>query len=135
MKIGNVNFGARLDKNTSDFIQTAREKGLNTSEMELLMKTVVPQEKIETSKNKDGFLAMGMGKYPGGYSLQTLLEPRLLYSLSKDGVKFLPYEINQETVDTITQNLKELQKNESMHIYPKIYVEELRRRYGKSIEF
>ena len=130
-----ISFGAILDRNTIDFIAQARKRKLNTDEMELLMKKIVPDEKIETSRNQNGFLSMGMGKFCGGYSLQTLLEPKFVYSPSKNECKFFPYEVNQETVDEIVKNLKILQKNESLHIYPEVYIAELHRRYGKTIDF
>ena len=131
-----INFGASLDKNTRDFVTQAREKGLNTGEMEYLMKKVVPEEIIETSKSKDGFLSMGIGKYYGGeYCLQTLLNPVFVFSPKSGECKFFPHKLNQKTIDRITQNLKILQKNESMRVYPEAYIAEFHRRYGKTIDF
>lgn len=130
-----ISFGATLDKNTIDFIAQARKKGLKIDEMELLMKKVVPTEIIETAKNKDGFISMGIGKYSGGYSLKTLLKPNFVYYRKRDKLKIYPQYMNQKTIDKITKKLKELQKNESMGIYPKAYITELHRRYGKTIDF
>lgn len=134
MKVGSVNFCAILDRNTQDFIAQARKRNLNTNEMELLFEDVVPGEKVETSKNQDGFLSMGLGKFCGGYSLQTLLKPKFTYNPINNECRFFPYEINQETVDTITNNLKILKRNEELNIYPEDYLIEFKRRYGKTID-
>ena len=56
MKIANVSFGAKIDKNTMNFLIRLREKGLKTKELEKAMKQVAPDGKIITKTDEKGDL-------------------------------------------------------------------------------
>ena len=135
MKIGNVSFGARIDRNTMNFLIKAREKGLKTKKMETLMKQVYPDEVIY-SVNDDLGESIAYMKVLN----KIILPPSYKYISNANFLKTLPYEVNQKTVNIITKNLEEIKKNDTsaenakilfQKIYKRDYEGELTKIFGK----
>ena len=131
MKVGNINFGARLTQSTFDFLVEARKKGLNTKKMENLMKETHPDEFVKTYTYKDKLLGMEIVENPKMINMQggkTILknndfeyyydayfgaDPANDLTSEIENGNFQSYDINQKLVDDITKNLKELSKKEN----------------------
>ena len=140
MKIGNVSFGARIDRNTMDFLIKARQKGLKTEKMETLMKQVYPDEVIYTEYDDLGENI----SYMKFFNI-IFLPPKYIPGTKRyiqSGSQLNPYKINQNTVNTITKCLEEIKKNDTTTentkvLFPKIFKrdheEELTKIFGKPL--
>ena len=129
MKIGNVSFGAKIDRNTMDFVVKAREKGLETEKMEKLMKEVLPDETVRTTfRFNDEIMQMTIGG-------KTILNPKWALCLGSMSTVSVPqYRINQKAVDKITTKLEEIKWNECRNASKKDYENRLIDKFGEPVD-
>lgn len=135
MKIGNVSFGAKIDGNTLTFLVKARENGLQTKEMETLLKQVSPNGEIVSAIDINGDLLF---MYNSNKKHIDILTGK--YKRYNNFTQEVPYETNQETVDLITNKLKEIKKAEgntdnkrikNHKIYKRDHLAELKEIFGE----
>ena len=109
MNVGNISFGARIDRNTLDFLVNAREKNLNTQKMETLMKQISPEGDIISSVDFNGNILF---MYNSGEKFNQILP----YKINTER----PYATTQATVDLITSKCEKMSNNEKIK-FQKIY--------------
>ena len=120
MNIRNISFGARIDRNTLDFLVKARENNLNTQKMETLMKQVSPEGDIISSVDFSGNLLF---MYNSGEKFNQILPNKA----NKRNTE-RPYATTQATVDLITSKLEKIKKSEKITNNEKIKFQKIYKR-------
>lgn len=139
MKVGNINFGARIDKGTFDMLVKARTMGLKTKKMERAMKNLFPHKTIFTvpvnnqieGKPNKGIKLMGINT-DNGYV------PILDYKVyeGENSVTHIgkAYKLTQETINKITERLNALRGDKRLTALPKNPIEaDLTRKFGEPV--
>ena len=104
MKINTISFGARIDRNTMDFLVKAREQNLDTKKMETLLKQVSPEGEINSATDMEGNLLF---MYDNANRYYCIL-PNKSTGIRQNKT----YKTNQTTVDLITSKLENIKKRE-----------------------
>ena len=113
MKTNNISFNAKLDHSTRTLINTAKENGLNTQNLENTINKVLPGNIISTCLAHNskgdvvGLLSMGTGgKINKIYADKMIIEPKIIKDKKTFAHIWKTYTLSQKLIDKITSSLK-----------------------------